>query len=71
MRTKESAKRHDGRHFRRFKLGKRPAVPLSLRRESHSDGCDPFRVERIEADEGNPSAQGNKGEAAAVTEEMD
>jgi len=75
MRNKESAKRHEGRdcsgRFLRFKPRKRPAVPLSLQRESHSDGYEPDRMERIEADEGSSSMQGNKDEAVAVTEEMD
>lgn len=72
MRTKESAKRHEARdfsgRFRRFKPRQRPAAPEC---ESHSDGNESDRIERIEADQGSSSAQGNKGEAAAVTEEMD
>lgn len=76
MRRKENAKRHDcrdgsGRFRRKFKPRKRPALPLSLQRESHSDGYESDRMERIEANEGSSSTQGNKDEAAAVTEEMD
>lgn len=72
MRTKESAKRHDSRDFGgrfwRFKPRKRPAAPGC---EWHLDGNESNRMDRIEADERSSSAQEKKGEAAAVTEEMD
>ena len=76
MRDKESAKRHDssdcsGRFRRKFKPRKRPAVPLSLQRESYSDGYESDRMERIQADKGSSSTQVNKDDAAAVTEDMD
>lgn len=76
MRDKESARHQDsrdssGRLRRKFKLRKRPAVPLSMQREWHSDGYESDRMERIEADKKSSSTQGNKDEAAAVTEEMD
>lgn len=76
MRDKENARRHDSRDSsdrlrRKFKPRKRPAVPLSMSRESHSDGYESDRMERIEADKKSSSTQGNIDEAAAVTEEMD